>query len=152
MCLFLHYVPNSHGVSLLQACPEFTTTPDAHPEVLALHGSDYTALVSPMVFTSSANCSNLPGYGWAHGVASECPEGRFTARAIVTLCLQWPCAKTAYVQLLSWFVHACTACAKLQQHPDHLHVCIKAVGMYHSVVLDHAVAEKGCFASSKFCY
>lgn len=71
---------------LLQACPEFTTTPDAHPEVLALSTSDYTALVRPMVFTSSANCSNLPGYGWAHGVASECPAGRVWP--ILALCLQ----------------------------------------------------------------
>jgi hypothetical protein len=64
-----------------QACPEFTTTPDAYPEALALNATAYTALVSPMVFTSSANCSNLPGYGWAHGVASECPEGEHTKQA-----------------------------------------------------------------------
>jgi hypothetical protein len=60
-----------------QACPEFTTTPHAYPEALALNATAYSALVSPMVFTSSANCSNLPGYGWAHGVASECPEGNY---------------------------------------------------------------------------
>ena len=45
------------------------------PKNLALNSAAYSALVSPMVFTSSANCSNLPGYGWEHGVATECPVG-----------------------------------------------------------------------------
>jgi hypothetical protein len=63
------------SLPLLQVCPEFTTTPDAFPQALALNTAAYTSLVSPMLFTSGANCSNLPGYGWEHGVATECPEG-----------------------------------------------------------------------------
>ncbi|WIA41051.1 hypothetical protein OEZ86_004687 [Tetradesmus obliquus] len=72
--------------SACQPCPEDTTTPDVLG--LALNASEREAAAESMLFTSIANCSNLPGYGWANGIASECPAGYYNAGFDLRPCAQ----------------------------------------------------------------
>jgi hypothetical protein len=76
------------SLSCQQPCPEYTTTPDVLG--LAVNTSENAAAAEAMLFTSVSNCSNLPGYGWEHGIAAECPAGYYSAgfdlRWVACLC------------------------------------------------------------------
>eukprot|EP00878_Enallax_costatus_P030054 GHUV01032665.1.p1 GENE.GHUV01032665.1~~GHUV01032665.1.p1 ORF type:complete len:174 (-),score=32.07 GHUV01032665.1:69-590(-) len=62
----------------LQACPEYTTTPDAFPDILALDETARAAVTSSMTMTKINDCNNIAGYGWQDGMAVECSAGTYS--------------------------------------------------------------------------